>query len=96
MRPVLVPVSPSAGPGSFPHAPTTLNRSAIDVAPTASAAPSATGTAQPSDVVVRPAGLRHGRWEAPAWAFWTAGALVVVLALAYVLGRLGYLRKKTG
>jgi hypothetical protein len=50
----------------------------------------------PSEIVIRPTGLRHGKWEAPGWAFWTMGAIVVVLAVLYALGRLGYVRKKPG
>jgi len=50
----------------------------------------------PTEIVIRPHGLRHGKWEAPAWAFWTIGGLIVVLALAYALVRLGYVRKKAG
>jgi len=94
MRRVLVPASPSARPEAFPQAPPTLNRSAADmpVAPSASASASAP---EATEIVVRPSGLRHGRWEAPAWAFWTFGALVVVLAGVYALARLGFLRKRT-
>lgn len=98
MRRVLVPAAPSARPEAFPAAPTALNRSAADV-PMASASTQAMATAtteQPSDIVLRPKGLRHGRWEAPSWAFWTVGGLVVVLALAYALTRLGYFRKRPG
>jgi len=59
--------------------------------------PSAMGTIEaPTEIVIRPHGLRHGKWEAPAWAFWTIGGLIVVLALAYALVRLGYVRKKAG
>jgi hypothetical protein len=43
----------------------------------------------PSEIVIRPTGLRHGRWEAPQWAFWTMGAIVLVFALLYLLVRLG-------
>lgn len=93
MRRVLVPASPSARPESFPSAPSTLNRSAM---PSPSSSGAVDTAHAPTVVVVRPTGLRHGRWEAPAWAFWTAGALVVVLVAVYALGRLGYLRKKPG
>lgn len=48
----------------------------------------------PTDIVVRPSGLRHGRWEAPQWAFWTMGSLFIVAALVYALYRLGYFRRK--
>jgi hypothetical protein len=68
--------------------------------PAASAMPSAQGSAAdvegPTEFVIRPTGLRHGRWEAPSWAFWSAGAIVLVLVAFYALARLGYIRKKTG
>jgi hypothetical protein len=66
--------------------------------PAASSMPTATvsGTEGPTEFVIRPTGLAHGRWEAPAWAFWTMGAIVVALAVFYALGRLGYVRKKPG
>lgn len=84
-------------PASFRAAPSALNREAADM-PAASSMPSATvsDAVGPSGIVIRPTGLRHGRWEAPGWAFWTMGALVVVLAIFYALGRLGYIRKKAG
>lgn len=56
--------------------------SSTAAAPTAAAAP------EPTEVVIRPHGLAHGRWEAPPWAFYTAGGLAVVGALAYALVRL--------
>jgi hypothetical protein len=43
----------------------------------------------PTEIVIRPTGLRHGKWEAPQWAFWTMGAIVVVLAIVYALIRIG-------
>jgi len=80
--------------GSFRPAPTTLNREAAEL-PSASAMPEATAPSDgPTEIVTRPTGLRHGRWEAPAWAFWTAGSVVIVLALVYALVRLGYVRRK--
>jgi len=88
---VLVPNSPSARPEQFPQAPKTLNTSGADL-PAASGNPDVPNG--PTEIVVRPTGLRHGRWEAPAWAFWTIGATVVVLAALYALFRLGYLRKR--
>ena len=64
--------------------------------PSASASVDTTATEMPREDVIRPTGRRHGRWEAPSWAFWTAGTLVLVLAIAYALMRTGYLtRKKT-
>jgi hypothetical protein len=48
---------------------------------------------QPTETVTRPdPGLARGKWEAPAWAFWLALALVVVGSTLYVLRRLGKLR----
>lgn len=48
---------------------------------------------QPTETVTRPdPGLARGKWEAPAWAFWLALALVVVGTTAYVLRRMGMLR----
>lgn len=46
----------------------------------------------PTEIVVRPAGLRHGRWEAPAWAFYVMAGVVVVGALLTLLIRLRVLR----
>lgn len=55
----------------------------------ASAAPLAMET------VTRPEpGLARGRWEAPAWAFWVALALVLLGAAGYLLHRLGYLGRR--
>lgn len=48
---------------------------------------------QPTETVTRPdPGLARGKWEAPAWAFWLALALVAVGSTAYLLRRLGMLR----
>ena len=63
----------------------------------AMAMPTDTG---PTETVVRPTGLRHGRFEAHEWAFWTMGAIIVVAAVLYGLVRVGVidmnrLRKKT-
>jgi hypothetical protein len=99
MRCVLrVPPQPPAT-GSFRPAPSALNREAADLPalPSSSAAAASTG---PTEIVIRPTGLRHGKWEAPQWAFWTIGAVVVALAIVYALVRLGAvdpsrLRKKT-
>lgn len=57
--------------------------------PTPSAAPTATET------VTRPdPGLARGKWEAPAWAFWVALAVVVIGVGLYVARRMGLLRLK--
>jgi hypothetical protein len=96
-------IPPNATPsptGSFRPAPSALNREAADLPalPSASAGNVDTG---PTEIVIRPTGLRHGKWEAPQWAFWTMGAIVVLLALVYALIRLGtidparFRRKKT-
>jgi hypothetical protein len=48
-----------------------------------------------SETVTRPdPGLARGRWEAPAWAFWVALAVVTLGVTAYLLRRLGVLRLK--
>jgi hypothetical protein len=90
-------VGPAPTPtGSFRSAPATLNREAAEL-PSASAMPAEASEGsgdRPSEIVIRPTGLRHGKWEAPAWAFWTAGGLVMVCALVYALFRLGYFRRK--
>jgi hypothetical protein len=53
----------------------------------ASAAPTATET------VTRPdPGLARGKWEAPAWAFWVALAVVLIGVGLYVAKRMGLLR----
>ena len=46
----------------------------------------------PTEIVVRPAGLRHGRWEAPAWTFYAMAGVIVVVALTVLLVRLRILR----
>jgi hypothetical protein len=54
----------------------------VQAAPDASAAPAPSAT----EIVHRPEpGLRRGKWEAPAWAFWTAGGVIVLLAAAFVV-----------
>ena len=98
MQRVLAPVSPSAQPnGQFPQAPKALNRSAAELGTTSASADTAApgSSLGPTELVVRPTGLRHGRWEAPEWAFWTIGAVVVLLSAVYVLTRLAS-RKRLG
>ena len=52
---------------------------------------------QPTESVTRPdPGLARGKWEAPAWAFWVALAVVLVGTALYVLRRMGMLRLKSG
>ncbi len=64
-------------------------------APPASSSAAAPPPAAPeaTEVVIRPHGLAHGRWEAPAWSFYVAGGLVVVGALTYALLRLLAVRR---
>jgi len=51
---------------------------------------------EPTETVTRPdPGLARGKWEAPAWAFWVALAVVVVGTALYVLRRLGMLKLST-
>lgn len=41
------------------------------------------------EIVTRPEpGLARGRWEAPAWGFWAALAVIVSVTVLYVLRRL--------
>ena len=55
----------------------------------------------PTETVIRPdRACAHGRWEAPTWAFWSVGAIIVLAAVFYGLVRVGVidlnrLRKKT-
>ena len=88
MRCVLrVPPQTSPAPtGSFRPAPSALNREAADLPALPSSSP--TAVTGPTEVVIRPTGLRHGKWEAPQWAFWTIGAIVVFFAVVYGLVRL--------
>lgn len=49
----------------------------------------------PTEAVTRPPpGLARGHWEAPAWAFWVALAVVLAGVAAYVAWRAGLLRVK--
>ena len=97
MRRVRVPASASPSYQAFPQAPPSLNRAAADV-PMSSSSSGAPlpGSDTATEIVTRPTGIRHGRWEAPAWAFWTFGAAVLVAALLYALARLGYFRRRAG
>jgi hypothetical protein len=48
-----------------------------------------------TETVTRPdPGLARGKWEAPAWAFWVALAVVAVGTTLYVLGRMGMLKRR--
>src|SRR5690606_13680247 len=66
--------------------------------PSASSAPNAPEPApEPAptatETVIRPdPGLARGKWEAPAWAFWVALAVLVVGVGLYVARRMGLLR----
>lgn len=45
---------------------------------------------QPTETVTRPdPGLARGKWEAPAWAFWVALAVIAAGTTLYLLRRLG-------
>jgi hypothetical protein len=63
---------------------------------------SASGTSPPpfaaeaaSETVTRPdPGLARGKWEAPAWAFWVALAVLAAATTLYVLGRMGILKRR--
>ena len=46
----------------------------------------------PTETVVRPGGLRHGRWEAPSWAFYVMAGVIVAVALFTLMVRLRVLR----
>jgi len=52
---------------------------------------------EPTETLLRPDpdSLARGVWEAPAWAFYVAGAVVVVAAVLYVAARLGLLRRRS-
>ena len=89
-RATVIPPPPA---GSFRPAPSALNREAAELPP-AEASATDTTTEMPRESVIRPTGLRHGRWEAPSWAFWTAGSLVLVLSIVYALMRMGYLSRE--
>jgi hypothetical protein len=55
--------------------------------PSAGAQPSG-----PTETVARPdPGLARGKWEAPAWAFWVALAVILAAATLYALRRFGVL-----
>lgn len=54
--------------------------------------PSATPAPTATETVSRPEpGLARGKWEAPAWAFWVALAVIVAGVGLYVAGRMGML-----
>jgi hypothetical protein len=83
------PPAPTPSPeSSFRAAPSALNREAMSADPYASAYVNPVDT-QPSELVIRPKGLRHGKWEAPAWAFWAVGGAILLFAIVYALGRVG-------
>jgi hypothetical protein len=47
----------------------------------------------PTETVSRPdPGIARGRWEAPAWAFWVALAVILAAATLYGLRRFGLLQ----
>jgi len=67
----------------------------------ATSAPPASSVQEPAardgtETVTRPEpGLARGKWEAPAWAFWAALAVVLVGSTLYVLRRMGMLNVRT-
>ncbi len=83
------PATPPAPTSSFREAPSALNREAAGIPDTATSSMTGSVDTGPREIIVRPTGLRHGRWEAPAWAFWTIGGVVLALAIVYTLGRVG-------
>lgn len=54
--------------------------------------PGPTPTPTATATVARPEpGLARGKWEAPAWAFWVALAVIVAGVGLYAAGRMGML-----
>jgi len=66
------PLPDSFAPWYRPNVPSPAPSDSIVVAEPAPA---------PTEIVVRPAGLRHGRWEAPTWAFYAMAGVLVLGAL---------------
>ena len=40
-----------------------------------------------------PGTLARGRWEAPTWAFYVAGAVIVLASLVYLCVRVGLFKR---
>jgi hypothetical protein len=56
--------------------------------------PPASHSPQPTEEVIRPEpGLARGKWEAPAWAFWVALTVALLLVGIWVAVRRGMLRR---
>jgi len=72
-------VQQGSSPSPATPPPSALNREAASL-PSASAAPASSA---PTEIVVRPDGLRHGKWEAPHGFFSFAGTLAYVGVVAY-------------
>jgi len=71
--------------------------SATPATPAPTGAPAALAAPAATETVTRPdPGLARGKWEAPAYAFWVALAIIVVLTTLYVLGRMGILKRRKG
>ena len=51
--------------------------------------------AGPHELVTRPDGLRRGVWEGPSWMFAVISSLLVGVALAYGLRRIGLSRLRS-
>jgi hypothetical protein len=65
------------------------------VAPGASSSATAAPASSVEIVPSKPGeGLKRGKFEAPAWAFWVALAAILVVSTLYLLRRLGVLRIK--
>jgi hypothetical protein len=79
-----------ATPGSGP--PPQLLRPAVASA-SASAAPAAPTSSVEIIPVKQGEGMKRGKWEAPAWAFWAILAVVLVGSTLYLLRRLGLLSR---
>lgn len=68
-----------------------------DPTPTPSASASAAPAPTATEIVHRPdPGLARGKWEAPTWAFYVAGAAAVLFALVYLGVRVGLFTRRAG
>ena len=62
----------------------------------AEAAPSAPAPAKTATEIIHrpdPGTLARGRWEAPTWAFYVAGALIVLASLVYLGAKVGLFKR---
>jgi hypothetical protein len=81
-----------------------------DASPASSSLASSAGDAsitaaeqKPNEWVTRPTGLRRGVWEGPAWLFGVVAGVLVAVAIAYAIYRIGpkriagaFRRKRSG